>query len=678
MININNYIRTVSFRKWTRKSYAVFNSLRLVIKICVLSSAYSLVKPSQALFAQVDSSMVKKTTELEEIEVSGQREPVVLSQLSRIVTVISKNEIEQAPYINVNDMLRLVSQVDIRQRGPNGAQADISIEGGTFDETLILLNGINITDPQTGHYNLVLPLDIESVDRIEVLKGPASRVYGTNAYSGAVNFITGLDTVNFAKAAVTAGQFGLWREALTANEHSEHFTNFISASEGKSDGYIHNTDYNYGNLYYLGKAVYNHNNVALQLGYADNTYGANDFYGVSAYSTNQLDHTRTYFGSLTGEYGTSIKIKPYTYWRRNYDHYEFIRQDPSVYQNYHFTDVYGAGLNSSYVNPLGKTSLGLDYRNETIHSTNLGYLTADSIKIANQNIYYDRMDSRYNLSVFAEQNASVSDFSFSIGVMANYNNKISGLNFYPGTDLSYKINKEFKLYATVNNSLRLPTFTDLYYLGPLARGNAGLKPELAWTLETGIKFGNKILTGNATFFQRWGRNIIDWVFNPANGGIWYATEYPALNTSGIEVETIFLPQNILGKHFFIDQVHFSFSFTSISKPSDTIQSNYALNNIKYKFVLQINHRIIRNLNASWECLYQQRNGSYADYNANTNTYYGMPFNPYFLLDGKINYQLKFAKIYIEATNILNQNYFDLGNLPQPGRWFKAGLELFIK
>ncbi len=679
MTRNNNYIRTVNFRRWTRKSFAIFNSLHIVIKICVVSVAYSLLRPCQPATAQVDSSKISKTTELEEIEVSGQREPVIASQVSRIVTVISKNEIEQAPYINVNDLLRLVPQVDIHQRGPNGAQADISIEGGTFDETLILLNGINITNPQTGHYNLVLPLDIESIGRVEVLKGPASRVYGTNAFCGAVNFITGLDTVNYAKASLTGGDFGLWRESLTANLHSNHFTNFISVSEGKSDGYIYNTDYKYGNLYYTGKAIYNQGSLAIQTGYTDNAYGANNFYAVSAESNNQFDHTTTYFGSITGETGKVLKTKPYLYWHRNYDHYEFIRQDPGVYQNFHFTDVYGAGINSTYFNQLGKTSLGIDYRNEIIHSTNLGLTTPDSIRVANENIYYDKMASRYNLSFFAEHVVNISNLSVALGIMANYNSKIGGIKFYPGSDISYKLNKIVKVYTSVNNSLRLPTFTDLYYNGPQAKGNSTLQPEQAWTFESGLKFINGAYSGNITYFNRWGKNIIDWVLAPNSGGTWNAIQYPSLITSGVEIAGNIFPQYVFGKDYFIEQIHLSYSFTSLSKSADSIRSNYALDNLRYKFVIQVNHRIIKNLEASWQFSYQKRNGNYGQYNANSNPAWTiLPYNPFMLLDGKISYKFKFIKIFAEATNILNQKYFDMGNIPQPGRWFKAGLEVCIK
>ncbi len=673
----NKNFRIVNFRKWTGKSYAIFRSLHLIIKICVLSTVYSLVKPDQTAKAQIDSSKINKTTKLEEVEISGQREPVIASQLSRIVTVISKNEIEQAPYINVNDILRQVPQVDIRQRGPNGAQADISIQGGTFDETLILLNGINITDPQTGHYNLVLPLDIESVGRIEVLKGPASRVYGTNAFCGAVNFITGLDTINYMKGSLTSGDFGLWREALTGNLHSDHFTGFISVSQGKSDGYIHNTGYNYSNIYYFGKANFNQGNVYIQLGYADNAYGANNFYTPEF--EDQFDHTNTYFGSIAAQTGKTIKIKPYLYWRRNYDHYELIHESPNVYQNFHFTDVYGGGLNFTYNNILGKSSLGIDYRNETIHSTNLGYVTADSVKVENENIYYDKMDSRYNLSLFGEHVVTFSGLLVSIGVMANYNSNIGSIKFYPGSDISYKINNTVKAYISVNNSLRLPTFTDLFYNGPQAKGNATLQPEQAWSFESGFKYGNNFLTGNLTYFNRWGRNIIDWVL-ASNSGIytWNAVQYPVLNTEGVEIAANLFPQNVFGRENFIEQIHLSYSFTSLSKSADSIKSNYALNNIRYKFVLQVNHRIIKNLEASWQYSYQKRNGNYGEYIAASNKLTTMQYTPFMLLDGKISYNIKFVKIFAEASNILNQKYFDLGNIPQPGRWFKAGIEICVK
>jgi iron complex outermembrane receptor protein len=229
----------------------------------------------------------------------------------------------------------------------------------------------------------------------------------------------------------------------------------------------------------------------------------------------------------------------------------------------------------------------------------------------------------------------------------------------------------------------LPTFTDLFYYGPQAQGNVNLQPEKAWTGETGFKFGDKSLTGNISYFHRWGRNIIDYVMYP--NGTWYAVNYPILNTNGLEIAANTHPQELFGKDFFIEQVILSLSFTSISKSADTVRSNYALDNLKYKIALGFNHRIYKHIEASWQFSFQKRNGNYGKFDTIPNLITKMPFTitdtPYpafILLDGKIFYQYKLLNIFIEATNILNRYYFDLGNIPQPGRWVKAGIEVNIR
>ncbi len=664
---------TVAFRQWTRKSYAVFNSLKLVVKIGVLSVAYTIVNPIQESKAQSDSIAVILKGDIDEVEVSGQRAPVVNSQVARIVTIITKTEIDRAPVTSVNDLLRYIPQVDIRQRGANGAQADISIQGGSFDQTLILLNGINLTDPQTGHYNLTLPFDIESIDRIEVLKGPASRVYGTNAFSGAVNFITGQDTRNHIKASVSGGDYGLYRGALTANLHSKHFTNFVSVSKSKSDGYIHNTDYNFTNFYYRGRAQINSNsNIGAQFGYTKKSFGANNFY--SPKSANQFDNTNTWFASVDGETGSTIKVKPFVYWRRNYDHYVFIRENPAYYQNFHFTDVYGGGLNTSIATELGKTSLGFDYRKEIIYSSNLGTPLNPWKEVPGDTSHYKFTDSRDNISSYLEHNIMINKFAASAGVMANQNTKLNELKFYPGIDMSYRLNKQVKVYTSMNRSLRLPSFTDLYYKGPQNIGNPDLKPEQAWTIETGLKYENKGLAGNLSYFHRWGINIIDWIWL-TDVEKWHTVNYTKLNTDGVELAAQLRPQKIIGKEFFVEQVQLSYSYTILSKNSDTVRSNYALDNLRHKIALGVNHRIYKNFGATWQLTYQERNGKYGKYDLEAKTTTDVFFKPFWLLDGRIFYQSNWLKVFAEATNIFNSDYIDLGNIVQPGRWFKAGLEV---
>ena len=144
---------------------------------------------------------------LNEIEISASKIKLYPGS-ARILTVIEKTEIDQSAVRSIDDLLDYVAGIDVRQRGVNGVQADVSIHGGSFDQILVLLNGVNITDPQTGHYNLDIPLDISDVSRIEILQGSAARILGPNAFSGAINIITGENNKNKLSVRNGAGSFG--------------------------------------------------------------------------------------------------------------------------------------------------------------------------------------------------------------------------------------------------------------------------------------------------------------------------------------------------------------------------------------------------------------------------------------------------------------------------------------
>jgi iron complex outermembrane receptor protein len=208
-------ISILAFRCWSRKNYAVFNSLHKVIKICTLCIIYNIIVLPQKTQAQrSNDSLQVKSFELGEVVITAGRTPVEAQQAARIVSVITKSEIERSPVQNLNDLLRFVAGVDVRQRGAFGAQADISIRGGTYDQTLILLNGVNVTDPQTGHHNLNLPIDLESIERIEILQGPAAKSFGPNAFNGAINIITGNSKHNHIRSSGMVGQYGLKKASV--------------------------------------------------------------------------------------------------------------------------------------------------------------------------------------------------------------------------------------------------------------------------------------------------------------------------------------------------------------------------------------------------------------------------------------------------------------------------------
>ena len=160
------------------------------------------------------------------------------------------DELEKAGVQSLQDVLEYVSNVDVRQRGGYGVQSDVTIRGGSFDHVMVLINGINVSDPQTGHASLDLPIDPEMIERIEVLEGSAARILGAGAFTGAINVITKGDTTTQASASLFMGQYGFRRINLNAILKSANFRHVLSFGNASSKGYMDDTDFKILNGYY--------------------------------------------------------------------------------------------------------------------------------------------------------------------------------------------------------------------------------------------------------------------------------------------------------------------------------------------------------------------------------------------------------------------------------------------
>ena len=231
--------KIVRFRQFQNDSYSAFRSLKVEVTIGVLSVAMLTFATPDSATAQVVTSpqSQEKLYELEEVEVTSSRAPLTLGQSARMVTVLDREAIAAAPAQSVNDLLKIAAGVDVRQRGPIGAQTDISVRGGTNEQITILLNGININDPQTGHNAADFPVDISEIERIEVLEGPAGRVYGTSSLVGAINIVTRKADKTSADVHLEAGSFGYVSGGGRVNLLRGKLNNQLSASYTRSDGY---------------------------------------------------------------------------------------------------------------------------------------------------------------------------------------------------------------------------------------------------------------------------------------------------------------------------------------------------------------------------------------------------------------------------------------------------------
>ncbi len=675
--NIKNSERSY-FKKWTRQTFSVFRSIG---KECVISSLlviYFLAAIPQSSFAQPDTVLVNNNKKLDEVVVSAQRASVTYSQMARVITVIDKAEIEAAPVQSLQDLLEYVLNVDIRQRGNHGVQADVSIRGGNFDQTMILLNGVNITDPQTGHLSLNIPVDIESIERIEVLQGPGARVYGPNAFSGAINFITGTGNKNNLKANFSGGENGFYSGSANTTIITKNLKSYLALSHKSSDGYIENTDFKNSNAFYQGQLNTEVGLLDLQLGYNEKAYGANSFY--SPFYPNQFEENKTSFASLRLTTKGKVKITPNIYWRRSQDRFELFRNNPDSWytnHNYHLTDIYGTNMNFDFSSSLGKTAAGFEFRSENVWSNVLGELMDDPIKVPGESgAFFTKNHTRTNVSYFLEHNVFLNQFTFTAGALANWNSDLKrGFSFYPGLDISYKFAKELKLYASLNKSLRMPTFTDLYYEGPTNIGNADLNSEEATTYEAGFKFNTKGITAHVGAFRREGKNIIDWI-KAKSEDKWQSQNITKLNTWGLEFSSNYDMHNLISKNFFIKSISLKYAYLKMDKSSSEFISLYILDQLKHKLNIGLNHKIYKSLGASWQVAWQDRNGSYTWYNKNNlKEFEERDYQPFCLVDTKLYWQKPSYTVYVEASNLFDYNYYDMGNITQPGRWIRAGVKL---
>ena len=383
-----NKRRTIMFTHFSRRGYALFSCLGKEVIVGTLSVATLANAKADSISTRptlAEDSLNRQELKLDEVVVTGSRVPLTALQSAKIVAVITREDIHRAAATSINDILKLVSGVDVRQRGGFGVQTDISINGGTFDQITILLNGINISSPQTGHNAADFPVSLSDIQRIEVLEGAAARVFGSSAFSGAINIVTKTDEYTNVRLSTEGGSFGTFGTNAGVTLIAPKLRNSISGGYVQSDGGMENTAFKKRQVYYQGGFASSRLDLFWQAGVTSKDYGAGTFYGIA--SNNQYEETRRIIASVSGNiHGlpAGLTLSPALYWHRDYDHYQWIRgkTGAAMGENYHRTDVLGVSLNSHFVWALGKTAFGVDLRREQIYSTAYGEILSPDKQIS--------------------------------------------------------------------------------------------------------------------------------------------------------------------------------------------------------------------------------------------------------------------------------------------------------
>lgn len=596
-----------------------------------------------------------------------------LSQTARNISIIDSKTISLAPVKTLDGILQHALNVDVRTRSSAGVQADISIRGGHYDQTLIMLDGIKLNDPQTGHHSLNLPIDISNIERIEVLQGGASRVFGPSAFSGIINIISKKITKNSVMAQIGMGQYKFRDYLLSGKAILKNSYFGITGNLNSSTGYTQNTQYD--KRQWSGLIGQNLKNGYVELGHSQfsNKFGASNFYSPKFYNQyEEVASTVSTFKlinslskSLSSTFLASYRIHTDVY---DFDNYRNISGKLGSV-NFHKTNVLDVEYKVKKISKIGTFGAGLEYRSEAVLSNRLGETLTKTIAIPNrENVFYTKSKSRNNSSAFIEYNKLYKKIKISTGSLLNYNSQF-GAAIYPGFDISYLANNSLTPYASVNKSLRYPTFTELYLVGSTVVGDPNLKPEKAISYETGLKNTFKYLSGSVSIFYNKTTDAIDKIKRP-DKPVPTMENIDDINMLGLEINQAMFLNKIL-KSKVLQKFTFSYSRLKADRKEDNFQSFYTLNYLKHKASVGLEMNILPNLNFSTWYNYKYREGNYQlDKSSPVINY-----KPVKLLDSRLSYHYKFLSLNIDINNITNQEYYEFGFVKQPGRWLTTGIML---
>ncbi len=622
--------------------------------------------------------------QLEGIVVTASRLPAFVGQSARMVTVLDSLAISSIPASNINDLLKFAVGVDVRQRGPEGVQTDISLRGGTCEQIAVLLDGICISDPQTGHNSADFPVPVSEIERIEILEGPAARTYGTSSLLGAINIVTRKPARSGVELRLEGGSHGLASGSVSVRGAGKRVQNALSAGYARSDGYTRNRegglnmDFKSFKAFYRGDADLRDFQLSWHAGTSVKDFGSGTFY--SPRFDDQFEHTVKTFLAVQGESQGFLHIRPKLYWNHGEDRFELFRGMPDRYPfNYHRTDVLGLNLDAWMETALGRTAFGAEVRNEGIVSTNLGEPLGREIPVRGRDAAFKCGLNRTQVSFFLEHNVTLSWFSFSGGASLSRNTgNDEGFRLYPGADVSFRLSPKLKLYASYNSSLRMPSFTELYYSVGGYKADSRLRAEKMQSVEAGFKYlapGVRIV---GSVYRLDGRDLIDWIRDLSVADApWQSVNHARIKSLGGEITGRLEPAVLLGRaRFPVRSLSASYAHISQDKKAEPgIQSYYALEYLRNKVVLQADLKFWDKLSVELSYRWHERVGSYEPYQDGQGTGKVVPYEPYSLVDGRIAWDEDRWSVWLEADNLLNVSYFDHGNIPQPGLWLKLGAVL---
>ncbi|MDB5196030.1 MAG: TonB-dependent receptor [Flaviaesturariibacter sp.] len=646
--------------------------LRLQFK-GMFPSTKTFLSTAALLFASV---VFAQNTELElnPVTVTSTLQPTAVSKTGRNIVVIKGEQFSKLAVNSVDELLRYVPGVEVQSRGPMGSQSDIVMRGGTFQQVLVIVDGLRLNDPLSGHFSGYFPIAPAEIERIEVLKGASSAIYGSEAVGGVVHIITKAFAAKHgvkqqsADASVAAGEYGLWR-ANVGGFYNDGTTAFSgSLLTNNTDGqparginnYFHLTTGSIAVSHYINPSLH----VAVRSGYDDRNFSAQNFYTTFATDT-ATERVKSNWNSLTVAYTKAKdRFSIDAGYKTTDDKYAFNTRTTA---NQNKSKLWQLLLRNDHAFSKGLSlNTGLQYINRGIHSN-------------------DRGDHNENqLAGFAVLNYTpASGLTLAPALRLDWNEQREA-QVVSQLSVGYSLQK-LQLRGSLGNTIRDADFTERYnnYRKPLVTsgriGNPDLTAETAFTYEVGADyFGLKGFKLSGTFFQRFHQELIDYVNTP------YAAMPRKDNL--VPTGTYALARNIASVD--ITGAEIDLQYTQRLNEKNTLQGGIGATWAQAKsgegavanaIYLSSFANLLTNFNITFSTprftigvngLYKERKRQEAT------AIKAMLSSDYFVLNAKMQVNIcKRLSAFVQADNVLDAAYSDLLGAVMPGRWLQGGLSV---
>ncbi|HEX7090398.1 MAG TPA: TonB-dependent receptor [Longimicrobiales bacterium] len=578
----------------------------------------------------------------------GSRASTALPVATRAVEVITAEALAATPARTVADVLFWALGVDLQAR--SSAQADLSLRGGSFEQVLVLVDGARMSGAQTGHFDLDLAIPLAEVERIEVLRGPATALYGADAVGGVINIVTrrGAEGV---RVSVEGGSFGTGAATASAGFDGDALGIRAAGAYRRSDGHRPGTDFRSAEGRLAADGRLGDRTLRADVAFAARDFGARAFYTPPQAPYDEFEETRTATASLAvlAPADARVALEPRITVRRHDDDFLLYRDDPSFYRNRHTSWQFGGELVARYAAlPSLRLVIGGEAYRDVLESSSLG----------------DREEDRG--AVFGEAAlGSIGRAVLNVGLRADWHETFGGF-LAPSLAAALWPSDRLRLRGSVGRSFRTPTWTDRYYVGPENVGSADLEPERAWSAElgadltpaAGVRLG---ITG----FVRAAEDLIDWARPaadlPAPDAPWRARNVEDATFRGLELEAVLAGP--LGARWTLGATALSFD----GEDTGGYISRYALRPLTRTASLAIERPLFaENLLVAARVRYGRRAGRDAPAISDGACVSGAE-QEQTRADGRVSYRFREGRVFLDVQNLTDETDCDISATFVPGR-----------